>query len=363
MAARPANATAGSIGKKCYNIGATTFEIDSHYEVSRMVGQGAYGSVVSAVDTSTGEKVVIKKISHVFEDLVDGKRILREIKLLGFLRHTNILSLKDLLRPSDPEHFSDVYLVTEQMDADLHHIIRSKQRLLEDHVQFFMYQLLCGLHFMHSAGVMHRDLKPGNLLVSTNCELRICDFGLARGCEGATNLTDYVVTRWYRPPELLLMCDTYSCAVDLWAVGCLTVELMSRKPLFPGRDYIHQINLITDTLGLPTAAELATIKSAEALAYINSMPKKKGRRDDFANLCSGGSADLVDFVSKLLQFNPSQRLDAKAALQHPFFSQLFDERDLEIAPKKYFWEYDSVDITEAQLRLGIWNEIIAFHPQ
>ena len=348
-------------GKKMYTLGSVRFEVDAKYDVTKIIGHGAYGAVCSAVDTTTGEKVAIKKIGGVFEDLVDGKRILREIKLLGFLKHQNVLSLKDIFRPKDPERFNDVYIVTEFLDTDLHHVIRSKQRLMEDHVNFFTYQLLCGLNYLHSANVLHRDLKPGNLLTNAQCDLRICDFGLARGASDC--MTDYVVTRWYRPPELLLLCQTYDFAVDMWGVGCLAVELMTRRPLFPGRDYIHQLNLITDVLGAPKQEDLVAVKSEDALRYIQSMPKKKV--GNLAEFCGGmpSGSNFVNFVSQLLQIDPRKRLTARKAMQHPLFAELFDHSDVIDAPQCFFWEYDGDEVSEKQLRQGMWSEICRFHPK
>lgn len=347
-------------GKKLYTIGTTKFEVDCKYDVMKAVGFGAYGVVCSACDTETGQKVAIKKIPHLFEDLVDGKRILREIKLLGFLRHPNLLSILDMFRPRDPDHFDEVYFVTEFLDTDLSQIIRSKQRLTEDHVRFFTYQALRALLYIHSANVLHRDIKPGNLLVNADCDLKVCDFGLARGLSNA-NMTDYVVTRWYRPPELLLLCERYDGAVDMWSLGCITVELVTRRTLFPGKDYINQVNLITDVLGVPDDEDLFPVKSLDAVNYVKSMPKKK-RITSFAEVCSGASPALIDFVSKLLVINPAKRLTAAQALRHPFFEGLSDPSDEPVAPATFKWELDDTEITEAQLRTGIWEEILRYRP-
>ncbi len=138
-------------------------------------------------------------------DPLDAKRIAREIRLLRHFHHPNITKLTDLPLPATPD-FADVYMVAEQMDTDLHRVIYSGQKLTEEHVQFFLYQLLCGIHHIHSANVIHRDLKPSNILLNENCDLKICDFGLARDMGSDThkdlpsNLTEYVVTRWYRAP-------------------------------------------------------------------------------------------------------------------------------------------------------------------
>ena len=161
--------------------------------------------------------------------------------------------------------------MSELMETDLHRIIYSRQELTDDHIQYFIYQILCSLKYMHSANVLHRDLKPANVLLNSNCDLKVCDFGLARyvgtvagadndcrlpsvaSCSGvderSVDLTEYVVTRWYRAPEIMLSCQEYTKAIDVWSVGCIFAELLGSKPLFPGDDYIHQLRIITDVLG------------------------------------------------------------------------------------------------------------------
>ena len=115
-------------------------------------------------------------------------------------------------------------------------------------VQYFLYQILRGLKYIHSANVLHRDLKPSNLLLNANCDLKICDFGLARVTSETDFMTEYVVTRWYRAPELLLNSSDYTAAIDVWSVGCIFMELMDRKPLFPGRDHVHQLRLLMEVI-------------------------------------------------------------------------------------------------------------------
>jgi mitogen-activated protein kinase 1/3 len=233
--------------------GKHTFTVDTRYSMIRTIGSGAYGVVISASDTHSDKNVAIKMVPKAFQDEIDAKRILREIKLLKHFRHDNIVSLLDMMPPNVKylEDFTDVYLVTDLMETDLHRIIYSKQKLSIDHAQYFIYQVLRGLKYIHSCRVLHRDLKPSNLLVNSNCDVKICDFGLARGLnepnrEGRTGtllLTEYVVTRWYRAPEIMLACHEYSYPIDVWSVGCILAELILRKPYFPGDDYIDQVRI------------------------------------------------------------------------------------------------------------------------
>ncbi len=199
-------------GGKRYNhflVCGQLFEVDAKYKPIKPIGKGAYGVVCSASNSLTSERLAIKKISNAFENVVDAKRMLREIKLLRHLQHENIIKIRDILPPPNREVFKDMYILYELMDTDLHQIIRSSQPLSDEHCQYFIYQLLRGLKYIHSANVLHRDLKPSNLLLTANCDLKICDFGLARTNSEKEYMTEYVVTRWYRAPELLLSCAEY----------------------------------------------------------------------------------------------------------------------------------------------------------
>jgi mitogen-activated protein kinase 1/3 len=162
------------------------------------------------------------------------------------------------------------------METDLHRIIYSKQPLTIDHIQYFVYQILRGLKYIHSANVLHRDLKPSNLLLKSNCDLKICDFGLARGVEDEQSggLTEYVVTRWYRAPEIMLACQEYTSAIDMWSVGCIFAELLARTPLFPGDDYIAQLRLICEKMGRPAEKDLDFVTSERAKRFMVGLPSK-----------------------------------------------------------------------------------------
>jgi mitogen-activated protein kinase 7 len=159
------------------------------------------------------------------------------------------------------------------MEADMHQIIRSQQPLTDAHFQYFLYQILRGLKYIHSANVLHRDLKPGNLLVNADCELKICDFGLARGFSNAPDhtafMTEYVATRWYRAPEIMLSFQNYTKAIDIWSVGCIFAEMLGGKVLFPGKDYVHQLNLILNILGTPDEETIRRIGSPRVFFKIS----------------------------------------------------------------------------------------------
>jgi len=203
---------------------------------------------------------------------------LRELKLLLHFDHDNIMHLLTTIPPDheEREDFRDVYLVMPKMDRSLAQVIKSDQKLSDRHVQFFLYQILRGLEYMHSAGVIHRDLKPDNILVNAqNCRIKITDFGLARGVlkEDNEKLTEYVVTRWYRAPEVMCSSRLYDEQIDVWSVGCISAELYTRQPLFKGRNHIDQLQLIFHIMGSPT--DLSWIKTPDAKKWIASLQKKR----------------------------------------------------------------------------------------
>jgi mitogen-activated protein kinase 1/3 len=186
-ASKPPTKVVVAKGKHAFECSGTTFVVDDKYEYIKQIGHGAYGVVCSALNKKTNQKVAIKKIPNAFDDLIDAKRIVREIKLLKFFNHENIISLYDIIKPDNKTGYPDIYIVTDLMETDMHRVIYSRQDLSDEHIQYFLYQLLRGVLYIHSANVIHRDLKPSNLLLNKNCDLKICDFGLARALSKKTN--------------------------------------------------------------------------------------------------------------------------------------------------------------------------------
>ncbi|KAJ3043469.1 MAPK protein hog1, partial [Rhizophlyctis rosea] len=251
-----------------YSVFGTIFEVTQRYTDLQPVGMGAFGLVCSAKDQLTGMNVAIKKIMKPFSTPVLAKRTYRELKLLKHLKHDNVISLSDIfISPLE-----DIYFVTELLGTDLHRLLTSRP-LDKQFVQYFLYQILRGLKYVHSANVVHRDLKPSNILVNENCDLKICDFGLARITE--SQMTGYVSTRYYRAPEIMLTWQKYDHAVDIWSVGCIFAEMIEGKPLFPGKDHVNQFSIITELLGTPPDDVIQTICSENTLRFVQSLPRRE----------------------------------------------------------------------------------------
>ncbi|XP_063791307.1 serine/threonine-protein kinase NLK2 [Pseudophryne corroboree] len=291
-------------------------------EPDRPIGYGAFGVVWSVTDPRDGKRVALKKMPNVFQNLVSCKRVFRELKMLCFFKHDNVLSALDILQPPQIDCFEEIYVITELMQTDLHKVIVSPQPLSADHIKVFLYQILRGLKYLHSAGILHRDIKPGNLLVNSNCVLKICDFGLARveELDESQHMTQEVVTQYYRAPEILMGSRHYQNAIDIWSVGCIFAELLGRRILFQAQSPIQQLDLITDLLGTPP---LTAMRSAceGARAHILRGPHKPPSLSVLYMLSGEATHEAVHLLCRMLLFDPSKRISAKDALAHPYLEE------------------------------------------
>ncbi|KAL2508918.1 Mitogen-activated protein kinase 16 [Forsythia ovata] len=346
----------------------TEYGEGSRYKIEEVIGKGSYGVVCSAYDMHLGEKVAIKKINDIFEHVSDATRILREIKLLGLLRHPDIVEIKHILLPPSRREFKDIYVVFELMESDLHQVIKANDDLTPEHYQFFLYQLLRGLKYIHAANVFHRDLKPKNILANADCKLKICDFGLARVAFNDTPSTifwtDYVATRWYRAPELCgSFFSKYTPAIDIWSTGCIFAELLTGKPLFPGKNVVHQLDLMTNLLGTPTHETISRIRNEKARRYLSSMRKKK--TIPFSQKFPNADPLALCLLERMLAFDPKDRPSAEEALADPYFTNLAKvEREPSADPfTKMEFEFERRRITKLDVRELIYREILEYHPK
>ncbi|XP_023756521.1 mitogen-activated protein kinase 9 [Lactuca sativa] len=346
----------------------TEYGESNRYKILEIIGKGSYGVVCSAIDTHTGEKVAIKKITDIFDHASDAIRILREIKLLRLLRHPDIVEIKRIMLPPSRRAFKDIYVVFELMESDLHQVIKANDDLTHEHHRFFLYQMLRALKYMHTANVYHRDLKPKNILANANCKLKICDFGLARvafnDAPQAVLWTDYVATRWYRAPELCgSFSSKYTPAIDIWSIGCIFAEVLTGKPLFPGKSVVHQLEFITDLLGTPSADTISGVRNDKARKYLMDMRKKQPVpfSQKFINI----DPLALRLLQRMLAFDPKDRPTSEEALADTYFKGL---AKLEREPScqsisKMEFEFERRRVTKEDIRELIFREILEYHPQ
>uniref|UniRef100_A0A4W6FMF1 Mitogen-activated protein kinase n=1 Tax=Lates calcarifer TaxID=8187 RepID=A0A4W6FMF1_LATCA len=336
------------------------FDVGPRYSNLSYIGEGAYGMVCSAYDRDNKIRVAIKKISP-FEHQTYCQRTLREIKILLRFKHENIIGINDIIRTPTIDQMKDVYIVQDLMETDLYKLLKT-QHLSNDHICYFLYQILRGLKYIHSANVLHRDLKPSNLLLNTTCDLKICDFGLARVADPDHDhtgfLTEYVATRWYRAPEIMLnskvsiftntarikalnaaaptrlnstlcLCDLrfqgYTKSIDIWSVGCILAEMLSNRPIFPGKHYLDQLNHILGILGSPSQEDLNCIINIKARNYLLSLPLRC--KVPWNRLFPNADPKALDLLDKMLTFNPHKRIEVEEALAHPYLEQYYDPTD------------------------------------
>ena len=364
--------------KHSFTIAGSEFIVDERYEYIKQIGVGAYGVVISCYDKKTNRNVAIKKVGNAFEDLIDAKRIVREIKLLRYFKHDNIVSLIDIQKPPGRTGFEDIYIITDLMETDLHRVIYSRQELTDDHIQYFIYQILRGVLYMHSANIIHRDLKPANILANKNCDLKICDLGFQKKISKKTKkkpktdddsdsdeedpeLTEYVITRWYRAPEVILCPSHYAKAVDIWSVGCIFAELLGRQPLFPGDHYLDQIQKIIAVTGTPKMEDLDFIQKKEAKEFFLKLVKRT--KLTWSSLFPNANPIALDLLEKMLTFNPKKRYTVDQCISHPYFEGLHDPEQEPITTSTFDWSFDAVELTKENLQSMIYDESLYFHDE
>lgn len=386
-------------------VGSRRWDLAERYTIRSILGSGAFGTVCEAVDNEQeedGQKklVAIKRVKGLFDNLIECKRILREVSIQSRLCHPNIVKMENLLLPvgSCMETFDSLFIVMEICDTDLKHLC--KQDIVIDAlcINAMMYSLLLGLRYIHSAGVWHRDLKPHNCLVNQDCTVKICDFGLSRAIDdddvlgsppdilqegqdgalvvvptpqrGRRVLTNHVVTRPYRAPELILLQPTYTEKIDMWSVGCIFAELLQLLPdglpfedrhaLFPGRtaypwspapghedDCLYHtrgprdmMNVIFDCLGTPSQDEINKLQREDSKQYINLFKKRTGSglRSKFEYV----DAASMDLLERMLRFDAGSRISDDDAIAHELFDDCRDLGKEEArAPAKITLDFDS----------------------
>nr|XP_031841519.1 serine/threonine-protein kinase dyf-5 isoform X2 [Nomia melanderi] len=283
----------------------------NRYITLNQLGDGTFGSVVLGERIDTGEKVAIKRMKRKYYSWEEAMN-LREVKSLKKLSHANVVKLKEVIRENDV-----LYFVFEYMKENLYQLMKDRDKLFpEPVIRNIVYQVLQGLAFMHKHGFFHRDMKPENLLCMGPELVKIADFGLAREIRSRPPYTDYVSTRWYRAPEVLLHSTTYNSPIDIWAVGCIMAELYTFRPLFPGKSEIDEIFKICSVIGTP---EKDDWPEGYQLAAAMNFKFPNFTRTSLNVLIPNASQEAVIFMEDMLQWNPIKRPTAQQSLRYPYF--------------------------------------------
>lgn len=336
--------------------GNSIFSVPEAWEPTRHLGAGAYAAVAAfrerRSDSTDGPEFAVKKVERVFDHPVLALRTLREIRLLAHLRHPNVLGLHGLF-VNGPD-FKDAYLCLEMMDGDLHQLIHGGKESLSDYqVQCVLYQIMRGLLCLRVAHVVHRDLKPGNILVKAGGDVKIADLGLARAIDAQDDdhdvsvLTEYVVTRYYRAPEVVLTATRYTYAVDVWSTGCILGEMLTRRPVFEGKDALDQIKKIMSVIGPQSLEEMSWIpKGGHSWNFVEKCNQKSGDKAAFQRLLAspGMNPVAMELLSCMLRFDPSKRITVDDALVHRYLGSFGAEEDPEVAAARAVpvtdWSFD-----------------------
>uniref|UniRef100_A0A8C6L057 Mitogen-activated protein kinase n=1 Tax=Nothobranchius furzeri TaxID=105023 RepID=A0A8C6L057_NOTFU len=299
------------------------FDVGPRYSNLSYIGEGAYGMVCSAYDRDNKIRVAIKKISP-FEHQTYCQRTLREIKILLRFKHENIIGINDIIRAPTIDQMKDVYIVQDLMETDLYKLLKT-QHLSNDHICYFLYQILRGLKYIHSANVLHRDLKPSNLLLNTTCDLK-----------------------------------GYTKSIDIWSVGCILAEMLSNRPIFPGKHYLDQLNHILGILGSPSQEDLNCIINIKARNYLLSLPLRC--KVPWNRLFPNADPKALDLLDKMLTFNPHKRIEVEEALAHPYLEQYYDPTDEPVAEAPFKFDMELDDLPKETLKELIFEETARFQP-
>mmetsp|Transcript_136161 Transcript_136161/g.261558 ORF Transcript_136161/g.261558 Transcript_136161/m.261558 type:complete len:460 (-) Transcript_136161:193-1572(-) len=307
------------------DLSSVRFRVPKSWALTELLGSGSYGVV--AAFRASGQEFAVKKVEGVLDEPLLALRTLREVRLLSQLQHPNVLSILDVY--IEAPGFRDAYICLELMDGDLAQLICPGHKpLADEQVRSISRQVLCGLLCLHSAHVIHRDLKPGNILVKISGEVKIGDLGLARSihnvCDDLSSgeeaaLTEYVVTRHYRAPEVTLTPMWYTYAVDIWSVGCVFGEIWEQRPLFNGKDSVDQIRKIILAMGRMSPDDTDWIPRHSAGWKFFERCTSSLRRSHF--FWPDIKPSATDLLAQLLRFKPGRRPTAEEALRHAYFEE------------------------------------------
>lgn len=293
--------------------------VGSHFRVICKLGEGSFAEVFKAKSLKTDAIYAIKRLKKRYRSVAEVHNLPEIVSLNALQGHPNVVTLIDVLFDSENGY---VAMVFEMLDSNLYEYVRDRHKPLDEQTTLlFVYQLLKAVAAMHAKGMFHRDIKPENCMVKhATLELKLVDFGSTRTDTNALPYTEYVSTRWYRAPECILTSGSYGKEVDIWAIGCMLYEMMTTKPLFPGKHEIDQIARIHAVVGSPSRDILAQFRQNPNTQISFSFPSKKPQ--DFHRLIPNCSENTLDLMRKMLIYDPRTRITAQEALDHPVFETL-----------------------------------------
>ena len=338
--------------------------LGNRYKKVENIGNGSYGTVYKYLDTKTNTHVAIKKIQDI-QDVSDAKRVLREIIILKYCNHDNLLELLGFHLEPNPNKFYDVYLITELMDFDMFKVIKKgKEDITPEHIQYIMYQVFLGLYYLHENNIIHRDIKPNNILLNDECDVKICDFGFARELQsGGPERTEYVVTRFYRAPEIMLNSKKYDSRIDMWSLGCTFFELIDGRILFEKAEtYIELLGMIIEMLGTPSNETLKFVENQTAIDWIKNQKKCPFSKASSYLKTKDVDENTKDLLDRCLMFDPRERITARQALEHPYFQGLFEpENDLNFLKLEFDFSFEEdKNITMEKLMERLDKEVMDY---
>ncbi|CAD8090226.1 unnamed protein product [Paramecium sonneborni] len=298
------------------------------YEIIGVVGEGAYGIVLKCRNKETNEYVAIKKFKETEDDETVKKSIQREVKMLRMLKHPNIIQLKEAFKKK-----GKIFLVFQFVDRNLLELLEERKQLDQESIKRIILQLVLAINACHQVGIVHRDIKPENLLIDNELNIKLCDFGFARTIQCQEQLTDYVATRWYRSPELLIS-NNYGKEVDIWAIGCIMGELIDGQPLFPGENEMDQLYLIQKILGPLTQDQIERFQKNQkyiGMKFPDITKCETIEKRYQGKMCNKG----LSFLKQCLIMDPNKRLTSIECLEHQYLYDLWS-KEREIRPKSNF---------------------------